>query len=108
MQASEIDAPQLDKTKIVDSMKQPTPEAQALYDKLGGDKPEVSEEFKKRFEDLPVLGPFEYDDERGGTYLGQYKDGLRHGYGKLVRFLRGIEGFVQRLGVIFRSQKKDR
>ena len=67
-------------------MKQPTPKAQALNDTLGEFKPEVSEEFMKQFEDLPVLGPYEYDDDIGGTYLGQYKNGLRHGQGKLVRF----------------------
>ena len=75
-------------------MKQPTPEAQALFDKLGEYKPEVSEEYNKQFEDLPVLGPYEYDDQRrGGTYLGQYKNGLRHGYGKLVRILDVLKNF---------------
>ena len=100
--------PSIDRAKVVDSMKQPDPVAQALYDKLGEYKPEVSEEYNKQFEDLPVLGPYEYDDEIGGTYLGQYKNGLRHGYGKLVSLLRGIERFLSRVGIIPRLRKMDR
>jgi len=34
------------------------------------------------FEGLPVLGPYKY--ENGATYLGQYKEGKRHGRGRLV------------------------
>ena len=72
--------------KKVDSMSQPTPEAQALCSKLGRYKLKIPKEILKQFEDLEELGPLEYDDERGGTYLGQCKNGLRHGYGKLVSF----------------------
>jgi len=70
MQTSEIHAPGSDKAKKVDAMSQPVPIAQALYDKHGEYKPEASEELKKQFEGLPVLGPHEYDDEIGGTYIG--------------------------------------
>ena len=44
------------------------------------------------FKDLPVLGPYRYED--GSTYLGQYKNGLRHGEGRQI-FTDGslYEGF---------------
>ena len=35
-----------------------------------------------KFKRLPEIGPYQYPD--GSTYYGQYKNGLRHGYGEQV------------------------
>ena len=46
----------------------------------------VSEEVRAikdpEYQDLPILGPYKYND--GSTYQGQYKNGLRTGYGRKV------------------------
>ena len=69
-----------------------SPEAQATYDKLG--KLKVPQAYKK-FEGLPVLGPYKYWD---GTYLGQFKDGKPHGFGTFVSFFsKMIFAFVEQL-----------
>ena len=77
-------APPSNKAKAVTAMKQPTQIALANFNKLNKYEPKVTEAFKKQFEGNPVLGPYEYEEGIGGTYTGQYKDGLRCGFGKLV------------------------
>ena len=54
--------------------------AQRIYNKLGKFVPPNRD---KKIEGLPVLGPYKYDYYF--TYLGQYKDGKRHGFGTEVR-----------------------
>ena len=80
-------APSLEQGKKVDKMSEPTELAQSLFESLNEYHPEVSEELKKEFEGLPILGPYEHTDIVGGTYLGQYKNGLKHGFGKCVSTL---------------------
>ena len=43
---------------------------------------EMSSERISRFKKLPEVGPYMYPD--GSTYFGQYKNGLRHGYGEQI------------------------
>ena len=68
----------------VDEMFKPHEKAQKTYNKLGKFVPPNTD---KKFEGLPVLGPYKYKDKYGGdcTYLGQFKEGKRHGFGTEVR-----------------------
>ena len=67
----------------VDEMFKPHETAQKTYNKLGKFVPPNTD---KKFEGLPVLGPYkckQYDNDY--TYLGQFKEGKRHGFGTEVR-----------------------
>lgn len=65
---------------MIDKMIKGSQKGEKLYAKLGKFIKPVA---NKKFDGLPVLGPYEYSY---GTYKGQYKEGLRHGFGKFVSF----------------------
>jgi hypothetical protein len=62
-------------------MNKMAPKVQQVYDKLGKFKPEPS---KLPNAKSPELGVYEYLED-GSTYIGQYLNGKRHGYGTLVK-----------------------
>lgn len=47
--------------------------AKKTFDRLGIFK---NQDMSNKFDEFPCLGPYEL---YGGSYLGQYKDGLPHG-----------------------------
>ena len=50
------------------------------------------EEYDALYQGLPVLGPFKY--KNGDTYEGQYMDGKRVGFGRLVDAIGSVyEGY---------------
>lgn len=45
--------------------------------------PKIDKKYlRESFNDYPELGPYNFPD--GSTYIGQFKKGKRHGYGKLI------------------------
>lgn len=63
------------------------------YDELGPHLPPDTDSTNLEFVDLPTLGPYSYGD--GATYIGQYKGGLRHGWGSLIDKDGCYEGYWQ-------------
>jgi hypothetical protein len=62
-------------------MNKMAPKVQQVYDKLGKFKPAPSKLANAK---SPELGVYEYLED-GSTYIGQYLNGKRHGYGTLVK-----------------------
>jgi hypothetical protein len=71
-------APHPDFTQQVEEMNPLNEKVKETVKKL----PAFKENSKSNYSDLPTLGPYEYENK--ATYIGQYNDGLRCGFGKQV------------------------
>lgn len=58
------------------------PNTKAILEALGPFKYECDKEMMAECADLPTLGPYEL--EGGAIYIGQWKNGFKHGKGKQV------------------------
>ena len=66
----------------------PSQKAQEVISRLVPFEATRIEDFDPLYQDLPVLGPFKY--KNGDTYVGQYKEGKRTGFGRQV----SSDGFI--------------
>lgn len=74
-------APKSGVAHVADSMNDIKGVVKQVYDKEG--IPPVSKkDYSAKFEKFPYLGPYKFQD--GSTFEGQFKLGLRHGFGRQV------------------------
>jgi len=75
-----LNEPDPESAQKVTAMNKMNAKVQEQHDQRGAYK--STKQPKKDMEGLPVLGPYKY--QNGATYQGQYKLGLRHGWGTIV------------------------
>ena len=81
-QNSDQHAPETTVAVKCDSLRETSENLQEAFDLLGDFPEEIKKKYSPNFKDLPILGPFKY--KSGHTYQGQYKNGLKHGFGKQI------------------------